>query len=325
MRTSFFRTFHPMMVGLGLWPLIFTLVCIHLFSPAWALGIGLFLSVGIVVHQWVRYRTLNLFLFYTILILSILLPLRVWGGEVFVPRVSIAPAIEIYMALCVFINITNPTFFNELLRRFNLHLSNYLFECRLIWILSLVHFCVRVVVVISEANPLAQFGTRFNSFVPVAIYLVTIGVNFLGLRMAWTEERKMRLRVAPVWNGQIYLVRRGNVWDLPLEVETQAAIDDTLAYIRSLIAHHLGVDGPFNDPRLLTRYEQPGASSSQILTGLYLLPLIDELPPALQTVSSEAAFFAFDSLPEALSPTFQLELGRLQWAAEMWKQFGTPT
>lgn len=322
-----------MIITLGLIPLMLTLLCLH-FSPVLPiLGVGLLASVAIMIFDIVRLRCMNIFLFYTSIGMSLLFFFRCWGGERFVPSESVASALELYMAICLFINITLPDFYKSLLQRFRLWMPDYDFECKLIVVLSVIHLIARIVVAVIHGNPFDQIGRLIDIIVPFSIYFIAIIINVIGLRIAadGISNPPGEIRIAPICEGRIYLSLRtvyssttknyDEIWDVPIVYPYHGNMEIGHDLVAKHISSLLEDCGACCEARPILYYnDNEDNTVSEIL--LYVLPVRDKCS---LFIAESGRFFTFDELEFLpISTRLRKEMSKLRTTAQIWKEMGHP-
>ena len=143
--------------------------------------------------------------------------------------------------------------------------------------------------------------------------------------MAAREEKFCNIvRIAPLWNGKIYLCPHTNTtnwettWNIPIEEHLESPLIN--------IEHHTArlcrkiTQKKIMAPRLILQYHQSPEISQLQTVHLFILPLKEKQELALQN----GRFFDFEELKNEqihLSDLLRTELEHLDLAASMWKEF----
>lgn len=321
-------------VSLGLLPIIATLICLHFLPNTAVLGISFVVCFAFLLYGILRIRDLNFFLLLGCIGIGACFILRLFTGYQFVPYGSITPILELLLLIVAFIHITAPEIYKGLQEQ--LHLRNcfsFVFEAKTIVILSTLHlltllFTEYIGKILSEE---AFFFMLYG--VPVIIYIVCLLINIIGIQLALQDNFRYSLvRIAPVCDGKIYLERKmlfdddsedtSAVWDIPLESSFEGPLDKSDRYARK-ITKKMGFS-PKTTPRLILSYQNHnGCATCKQRVSLYILPMsdVEELKS-----DSRGRFFSFEEIKAAkqheYSPALLSELGQLEIAAQMWKEFG---
>lgn len=316
-------------VTFGLIPMILTLIGINFFTEEYILGLGLLLAIIMLAYDYFVLKGFNIFLFYSVIGLGIMFPLRLFLGPEFVPYPSIAPGLELYLGICAFINITLPDLYCGFLRKHNLYVSNYDFECKVIVAFCVVHLLVRVGIAMSHANPYDQIGRVIDAIVPIAVYCITIIINTIGLMIAIEDSptKTSIIRIAPICNGRLYLrkyyvkSKEGFVWDLPIKEVYDGPVTESNLFVKKISKRYTSLMKTPMDPRFIWHYKLKKNSDQSPVVLLYILPMDDEKLLA----GDEGRFFDFTEInvdEKFYSPELKVEYDQLMMTAEIWQEMG---
>ncbi|WP_294586610.1 hypothetical protein [uncultured Phocaeicola sp.] len=320
------KTYQGTLVSLGLFPLISTLIGLHLLPAPYALGIGLTLGLTAIAINIACLKDINFFLLSSNISIALCLLFYLFSGYRYIPSSCITPALELLMLIFCFIYMTLPDYYQKLHRMLRLQTRrNYTVETCFIVILSAMHL---ILVIIFQKYHLLDSPRIFAAtiyLIPVLIYILCIVFNVTGIRMAAREEKFCNIvRIAPLWNGKIYLCPHTNTtnwettWNIPIEEHLESPLIN--------IEHHTArlcrkiTQKKIMAPRLILQYHRSPEISQLQTVHLFILPLKEKQELALQN----GRFFDFEELKNEqihLSDLLRTELEHLDLAASMWKEF----
>lgn len=317
------KTYKGTLVSLGLFPLIGTLIGLHLFAAPYALSIGLTLGLTALVVNVIYLKDINFFLFSSSISISLCFIFHILTGYRYIPSSCITPALEVLMLIFSFIYMTLPEYYQKFHRIFHLNTRrNYTIETCFIVITSALHL---ILVTIFQKYNLLDTSRVFSItiyLIPILIYISCIIFNVIGLKMAAREEKFCNvIRIAPIWDGKIYLCPQpdtGNketVWNIPIEEHLESPLIN-IEYHTTRISRKIAK----KTPRFILQYHQPSETHHLQTIHLFILPLKEKQELNLRN----GHFFNFEELRDGhiqLSAFLQAELEHLDLAASMWKEF----
>lgn len=320
------RTYKGLLVSLGLLPLLITLVGLHFFPATLMLGIGLGIGITAILLNIIYLKDINFFLLVGSISIGLYFLFRLFTGYEYIPDKCNTPVLELLMFTFCFIYLTLPDYYRKFHMAIHLRSKrNYTLEAGIIVVLSAIHLII--LAILQEQNLLDNPRVFLVAvyLVPILIYLFCITVNIIGINMAAREEGFYNIiRIAPLWNGKIYLCPHTDVnnwktvWDVPVEEWLEDPFRN-LEHYSTLLGRKIVRKGSMT-PRFILRYRQSPAPHSLQTVHLYILPLKTEQELSLK----KGRFFDFEELRTGeilLSDFLQEELEHLDLAASMWKEF----
>lgn len=315
-----------LLVSLGLAPLIITLIGMHFIPSTLMLGIGLSIGTAASLADIISRKNINFFLLSGNVSIGLCFLFRLFTGYKYIPDQCNTPVLELLMLTFCFIYLTLPDYYQKFNRTMHLNTRhNYILESGIIVILSAIHLIILILLRENGLleNPKLFFLTVY--LIPILIYIFCIAANIFGIRKAAQEEGAYDfIRIAPLWNGKIYLCphtdlsNRQTVWDLPLEARLNNPLSNT-GHRSVLLSRRITRKGT-TTPRFVLRYQKLSATGIPQTIHLYILPLKDKQ----DLTFNKGDFFDFDELKEKkmiLSTCLHEELEHLDLAASMWKEF----
>lgn len=315
-------------VSFGLLPTIITLAGLHFFPATVILGLGLFISILALFYAIFRIKELNFFLLQGSISIGICLLLRLLTGYRFLPEQTITPTLEFMLLIFAFLHITAPEIYQNFLHKLHLNTCfSYTLEAKIIVLLSSIHLlCIGAMKY--EFSPIPHEYQFLLIYVPpFAIYLFCLLFNIIGIHFAIKETpfRYSLLRIAPVFQGKIYLIpRQGSsqeevYWDLPIEGLFEGAILKSEAQAYKLTQNYLNTRRSLR-LRFLLHYKKIQECGCIQQIRLYILPLYQEQAECC----TGGKFISFEEMkqkPDAYNAMLIKEATSLQMAAEMWEKY----
>lgn len=320
------RTYKGLLVSLGLLPLIITLIGLHFFPATLMLGIGLTIGIVALILNIIYLKDINFFLLFSSISIGLCFLFRLFTGYEYIPDKCNTPVLELLMLTFCFIYLTLPDYYRKFHMAMHLHTKrNYTLEAGIIVILSAIHLIVLTILQDHQLleNPRTVSLTVY--LIPILIYLFCIVVNVIGIKIAAREEGFYNIiRIAPLWNGKIYLCPHTDtsnwktIWDVPIEEWLEGPFRN-MEHYSALLGRKIMRKGII-PPRFILRYHKSSDTHSLQTIHLYILPIKTEQELTLK----KGHFFDFEELRDGkmiLSDFLQEELEHLDLAASMWKEF----
>lgn len=320
------RTYKGLLVSLGLSPLIITLIGLHFLPATPMLGIGLTIGTIAMLLDIIYRKDINFFLLSGSISIGLCFLFRLSTGYEYIPDQCNTPVLELLMLTFCFIYLTLPDYYLKFHQTMHMHTGrNYTLESGIIVVLSAIHLIILIVLQVNGWLENHRIFSLTVYLVPILIYIFCIVTNIIGIRMAAREEGIHNLiRIAPLWNGRIYLCPHTDTsnwqttWDIPVEKQLGNPFSST-EHCSTQLSRKIVRKGAMT-PRFILRYNIPSETGVPHTIHLYILPLKDKQELKLK----KGRFFDFKELKDnemIISSRLQAELEHLDLAASMWKEF----
>ena len=320
------RTYKGLLVSLGLSPLIITLIGLHFFPATLMLGIGLTTGIAALILNIIYLKDINFFLLFSSISIGLCFLFRLFTVYEYIPDKCNTPVLELLMLTFCFIYLTLPDYYRKFHMAMHLHTKrNYTLEAGIIVVLSAIHLIILAILQGHDQLENPRMVSIAVYLIPILIYLLCIVVNVIGINLAAREEGFYNvIRIAPLWNGKIYLCPHTDtsnwktVWDVPIEEWLEGPFRN-MEHYSTLLGKKIVRKGSMT-PRFILRYRKSPDTHSLQTIHLYILPLKTEQELTLK----KGHFFDFNELRNGemiLSDFLLEELEHLDLAASMWKEF----
>lgn len=303
--------YRQQIVSLGLIPVIATIACLHFFPPVTVLGLGLAASLVGLTYAVLRYKSLNFFLLQGAIAITLCLVILLLTGNSLLPEDKISTTLEVLIMICSFVYLTIPEQFSHLQNRLGLKCdSSYRLEAKLIAFLTAAHLLAMACIDDYES-------VVTNIVAPLAIYLICLVVNAVGLRLAIEETLSWTVvRVAPIVDGRLLLSKPEEhaTWDLPIVGKVKGSNRNGRKLAAKLMTEHF----PQSEitPRLILRYSV-GEADNRNSVNLFVCPIET-------TATPERNLFSFDEIRQnttLFNKSLLKEIEQLEMAADIWTQY----